>query len=149
MENGKPTKRDLFWIFALLALTLTAVCCYTGCGNSAAVKPKNELANDVKTSLKNDQEMRESIEQLNGQLTKIQQNISEVVTTITTVINQKFETLQGSTKTGDIEGGAKISQDTNSMWYGIGLVAVVLVFVLILIWVLAKVLKEAALKILK
>lgn len=127
----------------LVVLGLAVLCfCVWGCnGNSANVKPNN----DMETSLKNQQEMSEKIEKLDGDLTKIQQSISTVINMVT----QTFETLQGSVKTGDVEGGVHTSHDTNSIWYGIGLVAVVLAFALILIWLLAKMLKEVALKFLK
>lgn len=127
----------------LVVLGLAILCFFVwGCnGNSANVKPNN----DMETSLKNQQKMSEKIEKLDGDLTKIQQSISTVINMVT----QTFETLQGSVKTGDVEGGVHTSHDTNSIWYGIGLVAVVLAFALILIWLLAKMLKEVALKFLK
>jgi len=142
MEDGRPTKRDLAIILILLILAIIACCMEMGCnGNSANIKPNNAM----ETSLKNQQDMSEKIEKLDGDLVKIQQSISVVMNTVT----QTFETLQGSTKTGDVDGDVNTSHDVNSIWYGIGLVAVVLAFALILIWLLAKMLKEVALKFLK
>ena len=107
-------------------------------GNSATVKPNNELDNKLKTSLDNQQAMKENIDVLSGHLTKIQQSITNVMNTVINTINQKFETLQGSTKTGDVEGSVHSSQDTNSTWYGLGLVGIVLLFTLCMIWLVAK-----------
>lgn len=142
MDNGRPTKEDLFWILVLAALLFSALCAVNGCGgNSANVKPDN----DLETSLKNQQEMSEKIEKIDGDLTKIQQSIS----TVTNMVTQTFETLQGSTKTGDVGNDVITKKSSNSALYGIGLVAVVLIFVLIFIWLMARILKGLASKILK
>lgn len=150
MKDNKPTLRDFIIIISLLILVWCALCAELGCnGNSATVKPNNRLENDVAASMENQQAMRDEIDTLNGDLTKYQQSFTSFKTTIMTKIDQKFETLQGSTKTGDVKGDVKTSHDTNSIWYGIGLVAVVLLFVLVAIWLLARIFKEAAVKIFK
>jgi len=128
---------------ALLAVLLSQCSCN---GNSASVKPNTELDNRLKTSLDNQQAMKENIEQLNGQLTKIQQNFSEIVNTIITKIDQKFETFQDSVsnKIGEVGGDVKTrtSKSMNSALYGIGLVGTVLLFVLAVLWLGARILKE-------
>jgi len=146
-ENVVETREILGWGFLALLALLMFVLFLVGC-NGQSVKPSNELETAVKASMENQQEMREEIDTLNGDLIKYQQSFAEFKTTIMTTINQRFETLQGSTKTGDVEGGVKTSHDTNSIWYGIGLVVVVLIFALIVIWGAARMLKAAVAKIL-
>lgn len=134
----------------LLALIVVmAMAC--GC-NSQTVKPSNELETNVKASLKSQQEMKEKIEVLNGNMTKVQQSISTFISNVTTVIQQQFETMQGSQKqsfenfTGEMKTVYKSS--TNTTAYGIGLVATVLLFALALIWIMAKTFGSAAVKLL-
>jgi len=132
------------------ALCLIIVC---GCGNSSTVKPSNELNNKLKTSLDNQQAMSEKIETMTGNLTKIQQNISSVVSQISTIINQKFETFQDavSNKIGEVgrDVNTKTSKTQNSSLYGIGVVAVALIFALACVWFTAQAFKTAAGKLLR
>lgn len=138
--------RDGLILLALACVLCLVIVC-AGCnGNSASVKPNTDLDNRLKTSLDNQQEMTEKIQQLNGQLIKIQQNISNITNTIITAINQRFETFQDSVsnKIGEVGGDVKTktSKSQNSALYGIGLVGTVLLFVLAALWLAARVLKE-------
>jgi len=148
-DRDKMTAKDGLIMTFLAAIMLIAV--FTSqCGcNSQAVKPSNDLANAVKGNQETAQKMQEEIGTLQGDLTKVQQSFSTFKTEIETTIQQKFETLQDSVKTGDVEGDVKTTKSSNSALYGIGLVAVVLIFVLALIWLLAHIAKGAAGKFLK
>ena len=138
----------------VIIMAVAGIVCTTGCnGNSASVKPNNEMDNRLKTALDNQQAMKDQIQTMNGNLTKVQQTFNEVMNTVITTINQKFETFQDSVsnKIGEVgrDVNTRTSKSQNSTLYGIGLVAVVLAFALGLIWLLAKTFKQAALKLLK
>ena len=154
-EPDRLNWRDGLVLILLVVITAMAVfASQCGCsGNTASIKPNNETDVKLKTSLKNQQEMKESIETLQGDLVKIQQSISTVVNTIITQIDQKFETFQESVSNKIGEVGRDVNTETNksenSALYGIGLVAVVLIFVLAAIWLLARIFREAAVKVFK
>jgi len=141
--------RDSAIISFLIALLLAAIFASQCSCNRSTVKPDTKVEASVKTALENQQKMSEKIGVLEGDMTKIQTNISNIDTRISTAIDQKFETLQGSSKIGNVEGKVDASHKSNSALYGIGLVGVVLLFALLLIWMLAKVMIKVATKILK
>lgn len=146
-ENEKTSLRDKILLSITVVMLICALCVECGCnGNSATVKPDTNLDNTLKTSLQNDQAMKEQIESLQGDLTKIQQSISTVVNSIVTQIDQKFETFQDSVsnKIGSVgrDVSTRTAKSTNSAVYGIGLVSVVLLFVLAVIWLFAQILKS-------
>ena len=149
MQDDGTSLRDNLIVCGLLCFIIFFVCLSTCSCSSQTVKPKTSVDSNVKTSLDNQQKMSEKIDTLNGNMTKVQETLNVVETNISTKIDQKFETLQGSTKTGDVGGNVKSSQDSNSAMYGIGLVVVVLIFALVLIWMLAKISIKMATKVLK
>jgi len=125
-----------------LACVLAAQC---SCGGQS-VKPSNDLATAVKTANENQLRMEEKIDQVGGDLVKVQETVTTFITNITNVINQKFETFQKSQRlefqnfTGEMK---TINQSsTNTTAYGIGLVAVVLIFALMLIWIITRMMKS-------
>ena len=146
------SKRErLVWIILTLFVLVT-VYFSMGC-NGQSVKPSNKLETAVKASMKNQQRMEEKIDNVGGNLTKVQQSFSSFETKITNVVNQKFETFQGSTRlqfekfTGEMK--TITETNTNSTGYGIGLVVVVLIFALLLIWGMSNMLKGLAGKVLR
>jgi len=149
MDRDKMTIKDKVIMAALSILCLVAVMA-SQCGcNSQTVKPSNELANAVKGNQKTAQEMQEKITTLSGDLTKVQQSFTSFKSEVETTINQKFETLQDSVKTGDVGDDVITNKNSNSALYGIGLVAVVLIFVLAFIWLMAHIAKGAVAKFIK
>lgn len=148
MVQDDTSLRDT--VLAVFLIGMIIVFCFLSvCSCSQEVKPETSVDANVKTSLKNQQEMTEKINTLNGDMVKVQETLSVVETNITTQIDQKFETLQDSTKTGDVEGDVNASKSTNSALYGIGLVSVVLFFVLVLIWMMSKLGIKIATRIIK
>ncbi len=109
--------------------------------NTQRVNPNTKLETAVKASQKSSQQASDDIKTLIGDFTKMQQSFHIFRTDISTKIDQTFETLQDSVKTGDVEGDVETTKNSNSALYGIGLVAVVLIFVLIVIWIFARMAK--------
>jgi len=137
----------LGWAILTLLAALAIAASVMGC-NGQSVKPNNDLATAVKASMENQQRMEEKIDAVGGDLIKVQQSITTFVTNVTNILNQKFETFQGSTRlefekfTGEMK--TINESNTNTTGYGIGLVVVVLVFALILIWGMARMMKGVA-----
>lgn len=135
----------------ILALTCCAGC--GGGGHSVAVKPDTKLRTDVESSIRNQQAMSDRIDELSGTLTKIQNTVSNVATIISNVIEQQFETFTGSQRlafenfSGEMKTINENKTTTNTTAYGIGLVAVNLLFALALVWLVANIAKGILLKI--
>lgn len=147
-DKDTMTAGDWIRILLLSLIALVAISVECGCV-SQSLKPDNTVEPKLDTTLKNQQAMKERIETLNGNLTKMQATFNEVTNEITTMIKQKFETLNDSFKTGDVGGDVESKKTQNSTLYGIGLVGVVLIFVLLLIWLLSKIGIQAVKKLLR
>ena len=143
-----------WWVIIALSIIAAIAIWLAQCGCSGqTVKPNNDLTTSVKATQKSQQKMTEKIDTLQGDLTKVQQSISTFISNVTNILDQKFETFQGSTRTsfekfsGEMKTINKSSANTTA--YGIGLVATVLIFVLAVIWIGARMLKGAVGKVLR
>jgi hypothetical protein len=107
--------------------------------NEQVVKPDNTMKNAIDQVAKSNQETETAVKniakdvgEIKTTTTTLNQSITSFKTEIKTDIRQEFETYQGSMQSsfgtfkGDME--KTISTSTNSTWYGIGLVALVLVY---------------------
>ena len=147
-DSIQGQERYLFAALACFAL-VCVIAAQCSCGGQS-VQPSNDLATAVKTANENQLRMEEKIDQVGGDLVKVQQTMNTFITNITNVINQKFETFQKSQRlefqnfTGEMK--TINSSSTNTTMYGIGLVAVVLIFALLLIWGMARLMRAILLR---
>lgn len=117
-----------------------------GCGHSQSVKPTNATKTaseaQMRESLENQEKMWQDIGTMRGDLSVVKKTTTNINKTISTVIknsiNSELETLQDSQKNMADKIGSirnRINKNVNSMWYGIGLVVAVLMFLLAVIFV--------------
>lgn len=142
-----PDKMITGWrIVLIVALVCVIMFIIFGCGSSQSVKPTNSTKTaseaQMEESLENQEEMWQEIGTMRGDLSVIKETTTNINKTISTVIknsiNSELETLQDSQKNvaekiGRIQN--RVNKNVNSMWYGIGLVIAVLMFLLAVIFI--------------
>ena len=139
-------RRERYGFIALVCFAIACVIAAQCSCNGQSVTPSNYLATAVKTTNENQLRMEEKINLVGGDLIKVQETVTNFITTITNVIAQEFETFQKSQRlefqnfTGEMKNINE--SNTNTTAYGIGLVAVVLIFALLVIWGMARLFKS-------
>ncbi|TXT53166.1 MAG: exported protein of unknown function [Promethearchaeota archaeon] len=130
----------------LLFFCLIAMCFCSGC-NSTSAQPSAETETEtdteqaIKETMENQQEIMSQLREVKGDLINVQKTITTSIKKITNSVKniiktestaiQKSQQMQFEKFEGEYTSNQDIKESSNSMWYGIGLLIVMLVFLLV------------------